>query len=278
MPVIFQTIPVALSIAGSDCSSGAGAQADLKTFSAHGVYGLTALTCVVAEVPGKVTRIDPIDPEMLAEQVRLLMHSFPVAVMKIGMVPSREHVKAICSVLDASSAEHRPQIVVDPVMVATSGDRLVDEAAIDSLQEQLFPRASILTPNMGEASVLLREGVRTADDLEPAARALSEKFAVSVLVKGGHLTEGLARDCLVTKTGVAHWFDAEFVQHRNTHGTGCTLSSAIAAQLANGQPIELAVGNAKRYVHQAIEHIMRWESADGEKIDALNHFAQPEGR
>ncbi|MGK0186904.1 MAG: hydroxymethylpyrimidine/phosphomethylpyrimidine kinase [Verrucomicrobiales bacterium] len=275
MSVIFQSTPVALSVAGSDCSCGAGAQADLKTFSAHGVYGLTALTCVVAEVPGKVTRIDQIAPDMLAEQMRVLLNAFPVSAMKTGMVPSREHTLAICSVLDALPPDRRPQIVVDPVMVATSGDRLVDDAAIAALQTELFPRAAVLTPNMGEAAVLLGADVRTVDDLEPAARALSKKFGTAVLVKGGHLNGKLARDCLVMTDGTMHCFDAEFVADRDTHGTGCTLSSAIAALLAKGQALEPAVADAKRYVHQAINHIMRWEPEGRERIDALNHFAQP---
>jgi hydroxymethylpyrimidine/phosphomethylpyrimidine kinase len=275
MPVILNTTPVALSVAGSDCSCGAGAQADLKTFSAHGVYGLTALTCVVAEVPGRVTRIDAIEPGMLAEQLRLLLNAFPVTAMKTGMVPSREHVEAICAVLDRLPADRVPAIVVDPVMVATSGDRLIDDDAIDALQTELFPRALLLTPNMGEASVLLGQKVRTVAELEPAARALADRFQAAVLVKGGHLTEGTARDVLVTRTGEACHFDAGFVQDRETHGTGCTLSAAIASNLAKGVPLEQSVRNAKRYVHRAIEHIMRWDAEGAGKMDALNHFAQP---
>ena len=275
MPVILNTTPVALSVAGSDCSCGAGAQADLKTFSAHGVYGLTALTCVVAEVPGRVTRIDAIEPGMLAEQLRLLLNAFPVTAMKTGMVPSREHVEAICAVLDRLPADRVPAIVVDPVMVATSGDRLIDDDAIDALQTELFPRALLLTPNMGEASVLLGHQVNTVADLEPAARSLADRFQAAVLVKGGHLTEGVARDFLVTQIGEACHFDAEFVEDRDTHGTGCTLSAAIVSNLAKGVSLEQSVRNAKRYVHRAIEHIMRWDAAGDGKIDALNHFAQP---
>ena len=177
MAVIHNTTPVALSVAGSDCSCGAGAQADLKTFSSHGVYGLTALTCVVAEVPGKVTRIDEIEPSMLAEQLEVLLDSFPVRVLKSGMIPSRAHVEVLCDVLDRLSADRLPQVVVDPVMVATSGDRLVDDAAICALETELFPRATLLTPNMSEASVLWGQNVTTAEDLEPAARALGEKQA-----------------------------------------------------------------------------------------------------
>lgn len=275
MPVILNTTPVGLSVAGSDCSCGAGAQADLKTFSAHGVYGLTALTCVVAEVPGKVTRIDAVAPEMLAEQLELLLMAFPVAAMKTGMVPSREHVEAICSVLDRIPQDRLPMIIVDPVMVATSGDRLIDDAAIQALQAELFPRALLLTPNMGEASVLLGHKVNTVADLEPAARSLADTFQAAVLVKGGHLTEGVARDFLVTRTSDACHFDAEFVQDRDTHGTGCSLSAAIVSNLAKGVSLEQSIRNAKRYVHRAIEHIMRWDAAGAGKMDALNHFAQP---
>ncbi|MCB1095818.1 MAG: bifunctional hydroxymethylpyrimidine kinase/phosphomethylpyrimidine kinase [Verrucomicrobiae bacterium] len=275
MPVIYNSTPVALSVAGSDCSCGAGAQADLKTFSAHGVYGLTALTCVVAEVPGRVTRIDAIAPGMLAEQLKLLLTAFPVVAMKSGMLPSREHVEAIGLVLDGLPPDRVPKIVVDPVMVATSGDKLIDDCAIAALQTELFPRAVLLTPNMGEASVLLGREVISAADLEPAARALADRYETAVLVKGGHLTEGAARDCLVTRTGTVCYFDSEFVQDRDTHGTGCTLSAAIAANLAKGIPLEDSIRSAKRYVHAAIEHILRWNGESAGKIDALNHFAQP---
>ena len=268
-------MPVALSVAGSDCSSGAGAQADLKTYSAHGVYGLTALTCVVAEVPGKVTRIDGIAPEMLAEQIRILLDGFPVRVIKTGMVPTQAHVEVICRALDSVPQARRPQLVVDPVMVATSGDQLVDDAAIAAFGAELFPRACVLTPNMAEASVLLGREVKHALDLEPAARELTGKYHAAVLVKGGHLDDGVAYDCLVTADGDAHAFEAPFVLDRNTHGTGCTLSSAIAARLALGESLKDAVAGAKHYVHRAIEHILRWDTAAG-RVDALNHFAQPQ--
>ena len=274
MGVALNDMPVALTVAGSDCSSGAGAQADLKTFSAHGVYGLTALTCVVAEVPGKVSRIDEVAPEMLAEQLRVLMEAFPVRAMKTGMVPTSAHVDALGAVLDGLPEVRLPELVVDPVMVATSGDRLVDDQAIEALSTTLFPRARVLTPNMGEASVLLGRDVADASDLEAAALDLAEKFRVAVLVKGGHLPDGTALDVLATRSGETRSFEAPFIGDRNTHGTGCTLSSAIASNLALGKPLEQAIAPAKRYVHRAIDHILAWETGEG-RLDALNHFSLP---
>jgi hydroxymethylpyrimidine/phosphomethylpyrimidine kinase len=271
MPVILNEMPVALSVAGSDCSCGAGAQADLKTFSAHGVYGLTALTCVVAEVPGRVTRIEMIAADMMAAQLSLLLHSFPVRAMKTGMVPTADHVNALCAVLDSVPEEGRPALVVDPVMVATCGDRLVDEPAIEALRENLFRRAVLLTPNMGETSVLLGREITEEGQLGDAARALADTFGIAVLVKGGHLDGEMAVDHLIAADGQAHQFRSAFIPDRDTHGTGCTLSSAIVARLALGQPLVEAVRSAKNYVHQAIEHVLRWDGP----IDALNHFAQP---
>lgn len=275
MAVLQNSVPVVLSVAGSDCSAGAGAQADLKTFSAHGVYGLTALTCVVAEVPGRVHRVEVLDPGMLADQLWMLFEAFPVSVMKTGMVPGAAHVRAICAVLDALPEARRPRIVVDPVMVASSGDQLVGEEAIAALGAELFPRACVLTPNMNEATALLGRPVTAVAHLEPAARDLVGRLGTAVLVKGGHLGDGgVAVDCLVSVCGEAHRFEAPLLQGRDTHGTGCTLSSAIAARLALGDTLDQAVAGAKHYVHGAIDHILRWDGAGG-AVDALNHFAQP---
>ena len=275
MPEIQDSIPAVLSIAGSDCSSGAGAQADLKTFSAHGVFGLTSLTCVVAEIPGKVSRIDLVDPESLAEQLRLLLASFPVTAIKTGMIPSAAHVEKICCALNSLNSEHRPWLVVDPVMVATSGDQLVGEAVVDSLKGKLFPKADLLTPNMDEASVLLNREVLEISDLENASRELSQQFGCAVLVKGGHLSGSIARDCLCTSDGEVHHFDCPYLPNRRTHGTGCTLSAAITSNLAlNGRLVE-SVEHSKQFVYRAIDHMLVWNH-NSCRIEALNHFAQPE--
>ncbi len=264
------TIPVALTIAGSDNSAGAGAQADLKTFSALGCYGVTAITCVVAEVPGRVSAIHPIPPEIVAEQVRLLFEAFPVAAMKTGMLYSRGIISAICEVLDAHGA--RIPLVVDPVMVATSGDPLLRGDAISLYKERLFPRALVATPNLDEVRTLLGQNVDTVAGMHAAGRELLSRHGCAWLIKGGHLRGDMAIDVLVTTDGKSEEFHAPFVPGVSTHGTGCTTSAAIAAALARGLALREAVVEAKKFVHQAIASYLRWER-NGRATDALNHFA-----
>ncbi len=269
------TLPVALSIAGSDNSAGAGAQADLKTMSALGVYGVTAITCVVAEVPGKVSAIQPIEPRIVAEQIRLLFEAFPVAAVKTGMLYSREIITTVCDTLEELFARGGPRpLVVDPVMVATSGDLLLEPEAIDLYWRRLIPLASVVTPNLDELAALLRTPIRNADELKEAGRELAHVHARPVLAKGGHLglaeavdflIEGDAEDDVLTLT-------APFVSGVSTHGTGCTYSAAIAAGLAHGRPLRESVIDAKQFVTRAISGFLRWEK-DGRTTDALHHFA-----
>lgn len=264
------TIPVVLTIAGSDNSAGAGAQADLKTFSALGCYGVTAITCVVAEVPGKVSAIHPVPADIVAEQVRLLFGAFPIAALKTGMLYSREIIAAACKVLDAQPATI--PLVVDPVMVATSGDRLLHDDAIALYRERLFPRATIVTPNLDEARALLGRDIATVAEMRTAGQELAQSYCCAWLIKGGHLRAATAVDVLVTPTGEIHEFEAPFVPSVSTHGTGCTTSAAIAAALARGLPLPAAVAEAKKFVHNAISSFLRWER-DGKTTDALHHFA-----
>lgn len=264
------TLPVALTIAGSDNSAGAGAQADLKTFSAQGCYGVTAITCVVAEVPGRVTAIHPIPPSIVAEQVRLLFEAFPVAALKMGMLYSREIIAAICDVL-AECGRGTP-VVVDPVMVATSGDSLLRDDAVALYKERVFPKALVATPNLDEVRALLGRKVDTVEQMHGAGKELVSQYGCAWLIKGGHLRGDTAVDVLVMPDGTSAQFEAPFVPSVSTHGTGCTTSAAIAAALARGLSLRDAVGEAKKYVHRAISGYLRW-TQNGHHTDALHHFA-----
>ena len=260
-----QTPPVALSIAGSDNSAGAGAQADLKTFTAFGVYGLTAITCVVAEVPGKVSAIAPVPPEIVAEQIRLSLTAYPVGAVKTGMLHSRAVIEAVCDVLEGA----RLVLVVDPVMVATSGASLLEPEGIDAYRRRLFPLARLITPNLDEAAALLGRPISSVAEMREAGRQLCRQFGCAFLLKGGHL-QGEAVDLLCTPEGKVSEFTAPRVSGVSTHGTGCTLSAAITAGLANGAPLEHAVACAKNFVTRAIAQHYCWPRRGGE-THALNH-------
>ena len=259
-------LPVVMSIAGSDNSAGAGAQADLKTISALGGYAVTAITCVVAEVPGKVSAIQPIEPRIVTEQIRLLFEAFPIAAVKTGMLYSREIIEAVANALPPGIP-----LVVDPVMVASSGDPLLREDAIALYRERLFPLAKVITPNLDEAAVLLGRPLASLDEMRIGGRELEAQFSTAILLKGGHLREAVATDLLFAD-GEIHEFTAPFVPGVSTHGTGCAYSAAIAASLANGESLVQAVATAKRFISKAITHFLRWEK-DGRTTDALHHFA-----
>ncbi len=256
--------PVVLTIAGSDCSSGAGVQADLKTITALGGYGLTALTCVVAETPAKVARIQLLDPVMVIEQIRVLAEAFPVAAAKTGMLGGRGQIETVVEGWQALR-DRRVPLVVDPVMVATSGKRLLEQEAMDALTSRLFPLARIITPNMDEAAVLLGAAITSKTEMLDAASRLHGSFGCAVLLKGGHLAGDAAPDVLVGD-GEPRWFENRRIYGVHTHGTGCTLSSAIATGLAKSLPLGEAVRQAKEYVTRAIESHYRWG-----RVDALNH-------
>src|SRR5215471_811325 len=183
------TVPLALTIAGSDCSAGAGIQADLKTFTALGVYGLTAVTCVVAEVPRKVSRIEPATARMVREQIELLLKAFPVDAIKTGLLCSAEIVCAVARTIQHNERKLARSIpfVVDPVMIATSGDNLLEPEAVETYENELFPLATLITPNLDEAALLLETIINDRGQMESAAKALAKKYHASVLLKGGHL-------------------------------------------------------------------------------------------
>ena len=242
--------PVYLSIAGSDCSSGAGIQADLKAGFALGCYPLTAVTCVVSEVPGKVEGIVAMEPSFVADQVRICLQHFPVAAIKTGMLYSPEIVRAVTAELQ----DYTGPIVVDPVMIATAGEPLILQAAINVYEQSLMPRTTLLTPNLDELQRLLgtEENISTADELQQAANVLAERYNCAVLAKGGHLNGNTCTDILVMRDGTAHRWSHPRTMGISTHGTGCTLSSAVAAHLAMGQELVPAVENALRYITKAI--------------------------
>src|SRR5438045_8700462 len=185
-------IPVALTIAGSDSSAAAGVQADLKTFSALGVYGLTAVSCVVAETPGKVSRIEPVSAALVREQINVLAETFPIAAIKTGLLYSREIIKAVARAIVDFKRDRIP-LIVDPVMIATSGDRLLEPPAVEAYETELFPLAALITPDLDEAAWLLETKIKDRQSMEKAVRELAKKYRVSVLLKGGHLDRNSTR-------------------------------------------------------------------------------------
>jgi len=265
------TVPVALTVAGSDCSAGAGIQADLKTFTALGVYGLTAVTCVVAEVPGKVSRIEPVTARMVREQLEVLLKNFRVGAIKTGLLCSAEIVCAVTQIIQAGGKKTARSIpfVVDPVMIATSGDNLLEPEAVEAYKNKLFPLATLITPNLDEAALLLETTIIDRKQMENAAKALAKKYHASILLKGGHLRGDKAIDLLFHQ-GELTEFSAPFVRGVETHGTGCTYSAAITAGLASGFSLEQAIKRAKKFVTESIALHLRWKRGSTE-IDALNH-------
>jgi hydroxymethylpyrimidine/phosphomethylpyrimidine kinase len=256
------SVPVALTIAGSDSSAGAGIQADLKTFGAFGVYGLTAITCVVAEMPGRVSKIEPVSAELVREQIEVLLRGFPVAAIKTGLLFSEKIITEIARTL----REHRSiPLVIDPVMVATSGDALLQDDAIQIYERDLFPLARLLTPNLNEAARLTGQPIGDLAAMRDAGEILAKKYGVAVLLKGGHLAGDQAIDLLFVDGNVIE-FSAPFSRGIATHGTGCTYSAAITAGLANGLSLEEAVRRAKEFVTAAIVQHHAWN-----QIHALNH-------
>jgi hydroxymethylpyrimidine/phosphomethylpyrimidine kinase len=266
---------ITLTIAGSDSSAGAGLQADLKTFSALGVYGINAVTCVVAETPGKVAGIRDMEPEFVREQVALLLAAFPVAAIKTGMLHSAEIIHAVAVEL-ASHTTRRPlPLVVDPVMIATSGDPLLQDEAVAVYEKELFPLAALVTPNLDEAARLLGRRITGPDTMRAAGLALVKKYGVPFLLKGGHLPGGQAIDLLI-RDGAVQEFSAPFTRGVRTHGTGCTYSAAITACLARGLSLEASISRSKQFVSATISRHFAWQ-VGGTTVHALRHFEAEHG-
>ena len=243
--------PIGLTIAGSDSGGGAGIQADLKTFSALGVYGASAITALTAQNTRGVQAVHDVPADFVARQIDSVFCDLAVSAVKIGML---SNTQVIAAVADRLSAHARTiPVVLDPVMVATSGDRLIRDDAVAALRETLLPRADLITPNLPEAAVLLGEAVaRDEAEAEAQARRLVALGARAVLIKGGHGGGESSTDHLVTADGASRRFRAKRIATRNTHGTGCTLSAAVAAGLARGLGLADAVAAAKAYLTAAI--------------------------
>ncbi len=237
----------ALTIAGSDSSGGAGIQADIKTMIANGVYAMSAITALTAQNTTGVTGIMEVTPEFLEEQLDNIFTDIRPDAVKIGMVSSGSLIRAIAGKLTQYQAEN---IVVDPVMVATSGAKLISDEAVQALKGYLLPMAAVLTPNVPEAEVLAGIPVKSEGDMETAAEIISETYHCAVLLKGGHQLND-AND-LLFRDGTAKWFRGKRIDNPNTHGTGCTLSSAIASNLAKGFALEESVERAKDYISGAL--------------------------
>ena len=252
----------ALTIAGSDCSGGAGIQADLKTMLANGVYGMSAITASTAQNTTGVAAIMNVTPEFLGQQLDCIFTDiFPDAV-KIGMVSDKDLIRMIAQKLRQYQPKH---VVVDPVMVATSGARLIADDAVEVLQQELFPLATVLTPNIPEAEVLLGENIASKEGMEKAAEEIGRQYGCGVLCKGGHSIND-AND-LLYQDGKVTWFAGKRINNPNTHGTGCTLSSAIAANLAKGCELAEAVRLAKEYISGALAAMLDLGKGSG----PMNH-------
>lgn len=262
--------PRVLSIAGSDSGGGAGIQADLKTFSALGCYGMTAITAITAQNTLGVRGIHGIPPAMLADQIAAVVEDIGVDAVKIGMLHSPEVVRVVAQAL----RQYRlTQVVLDPVMVATSGDRLIASETVQVLVQELFPLATLVTPNLDEAELLLGQSIPGPDALEPAAKALLALGAQGVLLKGGHLPGDQVVDQLLLPGQPSVRLASPRIASRNVHGTGCTLSSAIAAHLALGQPLTQAVRLARQYILAAISAGAAVRTGQGH--GPLNHGHAP---
>ena len=244
----------ALTIAGSDSSGGAGIQADIKTMTCNGIFAMSAITALTAQNTTGVSSIMEVKPEFLKEQIKAVVTDiFPDAV-KTGMVSSSALIKVIS---DSIKEYGLKNIVVDPVMVATSGAKLITDEAIETLKKELLPLATIITPNIPEAEVLFASKIQNEADMEKAAKEISSKFGCAVLLKGGHSLNDANDYLFDAKSGQdGIWFYGKKINNPNTHGTGCTLSSAIAANLAKGKSISEAVKNAKDYISGALEAML----------------------
>ncbi|EHQ30294.1 bifunctional hydroxymethylpyrimidine kinase/phosphomethylpyrimidine kinase [Mucilaginibacter paludis] len=260
-----------LTIAGSDSGGGAGIQADLKTFAALGCYGTSAITAITVQNTLGVTAIHSIPPEIVAGQITAVMDDIKPLAIKIGMIHSAELALAIATTL--KNYPHIP-VVLDPVMVATSGDQLIEHDTIGLLKKELFPLATLLTPNLDETALLTGKRVNNVTDMQNAAAELLKKGCKAVLIKGGHLQGDTLYNFYLDQNADQELFSSVAVQSRNTHGTGCTLSSAIAAFLARGNSLKNAIIQAQHYIHQAIEQGAQVVTGQGH--GPVNHFFNPQ--
>ena len=260
-----------LSIAGSDSGGGAGIQADLKTFAALGCFGMTAITALTAQNTMGVRSIHPVPPAMLADQIDAVVEDIGVDAVKIGMLHSPEIAQTVAAAIDRHKLTN---VVFDPVMVATSGAVLINQDAMAVLVKEVFPRATIINPNLDEVALLVGRAISSEADMEQAASELLAHGAGAVLLKGGHLAGETVSDLLMQAGDEKSWMRAQRIQTSNTHGTGCTLSSAIAAHMALGKPLVNAVQSARIFVRGALEAGAQIRTGQGS--GPLNHSFGPQ--
>lgn len=254
-----------VTIAGSDCSGGAGIQADIKTITAHHLYAMSAITALTAQNTTGVYGVQEAEPTFLQKQLQCIFEDIYPDAIKVGMVSNADLIEIIAVELKKYQGKN---IVVDPVMVSTSGSRLLEEDALNTLKEQLLPLADVITPNIPEAEILSGISIQSAEDMVIAGKALSKMYKGAILVKGGHALQD-ANDLLYVD-GKAEWFYGERIDNPNTHGTGCTLSSAIACNLAKGYSVQKSIENAKKYLSNAL----RMQLDLGKGSGPLNHMVE----
>ncbi|WP_455628163.1 bifunctional hydroxymethylpyrimidine kinase/phosphomethylpyrimidine kinase [Parabacteroides chinchillae] len=262
--------PTALTIAGSDSGGGAGIQADLKTFSALGVFGISVITAITAQNTQTVYGIQAVTPDLLKKQIDAVFLDFTIDAVKIGMLHNKEAIHIVAESIKIFAPAYT---ILDPVMISTSGKKLLGDNAIHVLIDELFPNVALVTPNVDEAAYLSGINIKDEKDMEKAARCLQEMGCRSVLIKGGHLAGITTKDILIMPDLAPIHLEVQTVHTNNTHGTGCTLSSAIAAYLALGNNLQESVRMAKIYITNALS-----EGADvcvGNGHGALNHFFSP---
>ena len=252
----------ALTIAGSDCSGGAGIQADIKTMTAYGVYAMSAMTALTAQNTQGVQGVLEVEPDFLRLQLESVFSDIVPNAVKTGMVSSPEMMDVIADVMEKYGVEN---LVVDPVMIATSGAQLIPKPAVERMRERLLPLARVITPNIPEAEVLWGHPIQGREGMEEAAKWIAQEYGCAVLVKGGHNSQD-ASDFLFDQ-GKTTWFQGQRIHNPNSHGTGCTLSSAMASGLAKGLSLEEAVTSAKEYVTKALTAMLDL----GEGSGPLNH-------
>lgn len=249
-----QKIPVALTIAGSDSGGGAGIQADLKTFASLGVHGTSAITCVTAQNPKGVLGIQPVKADIVTKQLEAIFAEFQPRAAKTGMLFSTEIIRAVTEFF---RTHRRVPLIVDPVMIATSGVRLLKPSAIQAMEKELLPLASLVTPNLAEAEVLVGKKISTSKEMQSAAREILQRHGCAALVKGGHLRSGTQAIDIFYDGKTEMILRSDFVKGISTHGTGCTFSAAIAARIARGDDLRNAVRRAKNFITRAIRQSVR---------------------
>lgn len=261
-------LKTALTIAGSDCSGGAGIQADLKTFQANMVFGMSVITAVTVQNTKGVTNVQNIDPEIVKGQIEVLFEDINIDAVKIGMLSNCEIIEAVRQGLSNKNLEF---IVLDPVMISKSGFLLIAEDAVEKMKKELFPISFIVTPNIHEASKITGKKIENLKDMEKAAKSIFELGPLNVLVKGGHLKGNDSTDVLYDGNKF-YYFNGKKFETKNTHGTGCTLSSAIAANLAKGETIFQSVKNSKEYITGAIENSISLGRGCGPTHHFFNYY------